>query len=226
MEPIINRNFISTIIVCSAIMFMTEGINANPANWCREGHFPENARIDAYGIIKKNSKKRTYFYHDNSNCPDKYLQCRTNSYLIPGDSVILAGQYRDFYCALYSSRKEKITVGWILKSDVKLKKTSVSAPDDWTGTWKYYESEINISKTESGRLYIRGTSVWLSSFTVHTGEFEINEKPVKIKIENAISSPHECGVRLILIAGWLVVSDNKKCGGVNVTFDGVYSRKK
>jgi hypothetical protein len=35
-----------------------------------------------------------------------------------------------------------------------------------------------------------------------------------------------CGITLRLVGDFLVADDNGDCGGVNVTFDGVYRRKK
>jgi hypothetical protein len=38
------------------------------------------------------------------------------------------------------------------------------------------------------------------------------------------AAPGDCAVRLRRAGKWLLVDDNDNCGGMNVTFDGIYTR--
>jgi hypothetical protein len=68
----------------------------------------------------------------------------------------------------------------------------------------------------------------------HTGDIDANVIPVKdtiafiddgnIPFEKA--SEGNCRVRMQRIDAWLMVEDNEGCGGVGVTFTGLYHRKK
>ena len=222
----------TVIILCFLYPFSHSSIllsrNGNPDNWCRSGHFPAEINSEKTGIIKiqKLNEKRSYFYSDDDSCPDKTARCRKKSYLIEGDEILISHEYKNFICAWYTSNKGRHSEGWLLKSHVKFKKTSVPDINDWIGTWVYYKNEIIIKKSENNKLHTTGNAVWQTEYTVHVGEFDITETPVKNTVTNSIQDEYDCAVRMHLIGKRLVVSDNKNCGGMNVSFDGVYIRKK
>ncbi len=79
-------------------------------------------------------------------------------------------------------------------------------------------------------LRVKGRAYWparnLPPF--HSGEVTGSARPERnlLVLENK-DAPAEfrCQVRLSLVGPLLVVSDNRKCGGANVSFDGVYVRQ-
>ncbi len=58
---------------------------------------------------------------------------------------------------------------------------------------------------------------------IHTGEVEFEAAP-NGNFLTLEENEDLCSVTLRLVGDYLVVSDNLKCGGVNVTFNGVYRK--
>jgi hypothetical protein len=206
----------------------TEG---DPENWCRNGLFPRENANYRIAKIKAAKGERVYFYGDDeADCPDN-KNCRLKSYLINGDEVIVSRARGNFACGWFQPQKGSETVGWISSDKLEFVETaSDAALNDWLGDWRYYDNSINIvSGKKRGLLEISGNAFWKGlGDNIHTGEIagETAPRGNVLKIgENVAEEEDECKAVLRLVGNFLIVSDNLRCGGANVTFSGVYRRK-
>ena len=99
---------------------------------------------------------------------------------------------------------------------------------DWLGAWRAYDNVIRISKSKAaGSLAIKGEATWGSGSRPHTGELDYEAKPAAEKLKFGDGTDEgDCQVTLQLVGKLLVVGDNLHCGGANVSFSGVYQRKR
>jgi hypothetical protein len=204
-------------------------LDGNPENLCRNGFFPRESNEYKTAKVKGNKNEKIYFYDDLRNCPND-KNCRTKSYVIPNDEVIVSRNFGGWACAWYQPKKGLETVGWLALDKLEFKAMNPNpAQGDWLGEWNYAGNSIEIGKGETpGLLTITGNAFWKGlGDNVHVGELDDSSKPAgnELKIGESETEEYACKVTMRLISKYLVVSDNLHCGGVNVTFSGVYQKK-
>ena len=217
------------LTVCCTAAGARAQAEGSPANWCRNGVFARDS--EAFGLARVKGEKgaRVYFYGEEEGCPGPAAKCRQKSYLIPGDEVITSRTFGDWVCAWYQPARGTETVGWLAADRLAPVPTVEHAPlASWLGTWTFYDDSLRVSR---GRrvdvLSVSGDATWqgVNPGNVHVGELSGQGTPVDNVLQLG-EDPEDCQATLRLVGPYLVVSDNKQCGGVNVTFDGVYRRKK
>ncbi len=219
--------FILLLLLSSFAAFAQ--LEGNPENFCRNGFFPRESEDYSIGKIKGKKGERIYFYGDDENCPNG-KNCRLKSYLIPNDKVIVSRKFSNFACAWYQPKKGAETVGWISLDKLEfINMVQSIRKEAWTGTWKFYDSEINIAATNEENIYkVTGNAFWKGlGDNIHIGELDGIAKIVETDLKYGEEETDEfaCKVKLRLIDKFMIVSDNLNCGGMNVTFSGVYRRK-
>ena len=105
-----------------------------------------------------------------------------------------------------------------------------SEKNAWSGTWKFYGSEIKIVPTGKTDVYkITGNAFWqgLRKDNVHVGELDGDAKldEAILKYSEGDLDEYACKITMRLVDRFMIASDNNNCGGVNVTFSGVYRKK-
>lgn len=214
---------------CAAARAQAEG--GNPANWCRNGAFTRDAQEFGLARIRGEKGARVYFYGEEEGCPGPAAKCRQKAYLIPGDEVVTSRTFGDWVCAWYQPARGSETVGW-LAADRLAAVESAAAPTlaSWLGTWNFYSNEVRLSRgARAGVLRVEGEATWVgvNPGNVHTGELSGEAAPAAGVLNlGGGEEEYDCRATLRLVGPYLLISDNKQCGGVNVTFDGVYRRKK
>ncbi len=202
--------------------------NGNPSNWCRNGLFTDEDGEYRIAQVKGNKNERTYFYGDEEDCPDGE-NCRQKAYLIAGDEVIVSKTYGDFSCVWFQPAKGNETVGWIQTARLTEKAPVKPGNIDWIGEWTFYDNSIKFIPTRTnGKYLIKGNAFWKGvGDNIHIGELDFSGTPEKHKLEAGDGEDqYDCRVKMQRVGKYLIVSDNKMCGGVNVTFDGVYIKRK
>ena len=99
----------------------------------------------------------------------------------------------------------------------------------WIGEWSYGENSIRFNPAKLvGSYMIKGEAFWRGlGDNIHIGELDFSGSPKNGKLEAGDGThKYDCQVKMQRVGKYLLVSDNKMCGGVNVSFDGVYTRKK
>lgn len=218
---------------------------ASAKNECRRT--PSLSEGPTLGFGRITAAGRTAFVKDGlaqNGCPDASAECRERAYLVTGDPVILGERRGGYLCASYRGAKGDLArTGWIPADAVAAEPPAPVALDDWLGTWTQAEGRIQVkSGDKPGTLSISGDATWglgdperVKRGGVHLGEISgwVTPKGDGASFamgENATlpvtkGGEYDCKVWLRRLGPWLVVEDNLACGGMNVSFRGVYRRE-
>lgn len=172
------------------------------------------------------------------SCPAATDACRKKSYLVNGD-IVLAGRTKgEFTCVSYQSptaKRGSWVKGWMPTASLA-PVAPMAAPKqaDWIGTWSHPGGDIEIKRGEAGKLNVSGEMVINGGLNPQTADIDADVVPVKdtIAFVDDGSKPFDktdegdCRARMQRVGDWLIVQDNAGCGGVGVTFTGIYHRKK
>ncbi len=218
---------IALVSFSSATLGQSSG---NPENWCREGFFTRDSDDFRIATVEGAKGSRKYFYSDDSEsqkCPES-AGCRLKTYLIPGDKVVANRVRGNSMCVWYTPAKGSPTVGWMRSEDLTIEasvaKVGLTA---WLGEWTYGENTINFTNNKlAGWLNVTGSAVWKGvGDNVHVGELDGRAEPRNGSLVFSDGADEfDCRATMRLVGGFLVVADNLQCGGMNVTFSGVYRR--
>lgn len=172
--------------------------------------------------------ERVHFYRGWEGCPERGAACRENSYLVPGDQVVVGQTQGDWSCVWYQGRKRQF-IEWLPTSKLKLQPVPpVPASDDWIGLWVADPQRIKISRDSSGQLQMDSKLRWDGGLSM-SGEPYSNfggmTAPLRTAGATASAADDYCKVGMTLLGRILVVNDNFSCGGMNVRHSGMYVRK-
>lgn len=193
--------------------------------FCRNGIFAvQNHEV---GIGRITAGKRAFFFNDLDGCPSSDSRCVLKSYLVTGDEVITGRAFGHYLCVYYP--KKGGIAGWLDASRVRRSHVRPDPPlSAWLGRWSDYGNPVVRFYTRKGKLMARADAAWpefnpprdIAPGGPHVGEID---EPVR-RSGNRAYAP-ECGVTFTLLGDFLVGADPKmQCGGVNVSFSGVYRR--
>ena len=214
------------VLCCAAPPAGAQNERGNPANWCRNGAFASDSEEFRLARVKGRKGERAHFYGDEEGCPGPAAKCRQKAYVVPGDEVLVSRAFGDWLCAWYQPARGSETVGWIPAHRLEVSEPEARPPlAAWLGAWGFYNNSLRLSRGKrAGTLRVEGDAGWIGAGpgNVHVGEVSGAAAPAGnvLTVEN-----EECRVTLRLVGPHLVASDNRQCGGANVTFDGVYRRK-
>lgn len=186
---------------------------------------------------------RSYFFRNGAElkgCPNPSDQCRGKSFLVSGDEVALSRTNGAFVCAEFIDVKGVPHSGWLLAGDVV--SPGALAPADWIGSWSREEATIDVKPaTKAGALSITGQATFgaldpdrVKRGDINTGDIEGVVIPNGADLSFStgddgatlpVDQGEGCKVWMGRLGRYLLVSDNWNCGGLNVTFSGVYARK-
>lgn len=175
--------------------------------------------------------ERAYLYKQTQLCPkDKPCGSRQKAYLVSGDVVFAGPLNRGFRCVYYGSSNGKIVAGFIPAENLKaIAEDNGMSIDFLIGTWKYESNSIEIKASAAGKVSGDGQAYYQTAETVNEGSFSAQaplaagQKELVFKEGNDESS---CVVKLHRRGPYLVASDNNNCGGLNVSFSGIYTKAK
>ena len=218
------RLIICIMILCVPLIPAFGQLDGNPENWCRNGAFPRDSEAYRIANVKAANGERVYFFDDDRNCPNDQ-NCRRKAYLIDKDEVLISRIYGNYACAWYQPRKGSEVVGWLPKANLEFRAAEVADFASWLGEWTFYDNALKISRGEKhGSLKVSGNALWKGlGDNVHVGEVDSTGIPD----ENGFMrfTDGDCEVKFRLISRYLIVADNLQCGGMNVSFSGVYRKK-
>ena len=211
---------------------MSFSSHAVPPYSCRNGHFPTYEGIHLAEIVGNGSEK-VYARGDWDGCPE-HESCIQKGYLIKGDRV-LATNTTDGWVCIYYFGKKRDYVGWVKQHEVKDIITPTTAKTNgWLGKWASIGGidSIQIRSGNAGMLEINGKAKWLGGKNssgeeiVHFGQVQGVARPNENRVVISEGDEnHSCVLTLNLIDAFLIATDNEKCGGMNVRFNGVYKQK-
>jgi hypothetical protein len=197
------------------------------------------------GAVTTSERRVNFAKNDGvqTGCPSDAAACREQAYVVPGDKVIVGRRFGSFTCASYVTPKGLGRAGWLPSAAITpLPDQTSSSPESWVGNWQAPEKSIVIRRNASSDgLDLTGSATWggqdpdrVKRGAVNTGAFEAMAKPngsslaftvgVRETLPYDKSTDADCSVRLRLLESFLLVQDNGRCGGMNVSFSGAYNK--
>jgi hypothetical protein len=200
--------------------------SGNPPNWCRNGAFTADATEFKLAQVAGAPGARVYFHGDGADdCPQAGANCRQKSYVVAGDQLVVSRRYDAYLCGWYQPQRGHETVGWLPAASLRVVEPDKQPPvERWLGAWQFYGQTLRVSRApqQPGQLHVEGEAFWRGlGDNIHTGEVAADARPAG---HTLALDAEECQVTLRLVGDYLIVRDNLGCGGVNVTFNGVYQR--
>jgi hypothetical protein len=194
---------------------------------CRNGLFPAEP---PFALAKVRGEERAFFHQDMDGCPWSGTACRDNSYVVPGDTVIVGKVRKGFACAFYPS-KGGGTAGWVPTRQLSLQFVeTMPAPADWVGTWSSEGNPLIKIEKRLGSLHATGEAFWPGRPgthdypSIHVGE--IDGAVAVTGHKGRYEDDNLCEIDFTLLGPYLLASSNRNCGGANVMFTGVFQRER
>jgi hypothetical protein len=177
-------------------------------------------------------------------CPSLASTCRLKAFLVRGDEVLVnATEEGPYVCATFKTQNGKLTRGFLPRTTLQVVSPGPVSARQWEGKWRRdSEAEIVVS-SRGDEVEISGTATWGGSDPqrvkrgeINTGELKGIGKPrdqvlaIGYDPERSAFPPSEqeavdiCAAQLELHGRYMLVEDNGKCGGLNVSFTGLYVR--
>jgi hypothetical protein len=207
------------------------GLSLGAAGAARAG--PVQASLCTYGpaatsigLAKAAGAPKVYL----KNCPPGETGCTEpgrSPYVIPGDTVIVGARAGDAVCVAMPNRQGD-TTGWALAAQLQPLPTPPAPPAAWVGHWTQYGGDSIDLTLKGGALVVSGAACWPACNASGKGRVpnvgDLDGKAAPAGNHLRIGSDDDCAAELWLVGSYLVVFDNMGCGGMNVTFTGVYQR--
>ena len=213
------------LLLCSAAAASAQ----TPEDTCRNGSFPSNET--AVGRAQVIGAGRLALLSDDNGCPAETAKCRGTTVLAPGAIVLTGHRHGAYLCAFAPTHDD---AGYI--ESVRLKPLPVVASPPlkaWVGDWRDGDNTIGLT-AKGATLTADGEAYWPSAHPSarqfpggpNVGDLSGSAAPKGNAVTFAdASDPQACSATLRLIGDILVVADNGACGGMNVSFSGVYRRR-
>lgn len=194
---------------------------------CRNGHFPSYQDMKL-GFVRESISDRSYFYDDGTGCPYKDT-CKENAYIVPSDEILVSKTQDGWSCVWYQGTNREF-VGWMRSENLGLKLYEDNySLSDWVGDWRFIGTDtyLKITQAQQAKLNVSGKAYWSNGRGLtNYGSVDETGFPNGMNLEvKSGDEIYDCKVHLRLLQEYLVVYDNKTCGGMNVNFDGVYLKK-
>ena len=203
----------------------------------------------ALAIVKGGDRAHFVKGGEQAGCPSAGAACTARAFVVGGDAVVVSATGGDYACAVFTGPGPKAvsTSGFLPRA--QLAAPPAGAPvkiSAWAGTWRSGDEQtIIIRGKPDGHLVIKGDATWgggdperVKRGAVNAGEFGAEGsiadgttafaidgdgaiKPIDLKLP---ADSSVCVVKLWRLGPYLVAADNLGCGGMNVTFTGVYRK--
>jgi len=213
----------------AAILCTAAAVAASPAR--AQDIDPASAAYQDMRLARVRAGERAYFYRDDiEGCPAITNRCRKRAYLVTGDVMLIGPAKGGLVKAAYTDTTGRPTEGWLSRSLIQPIPTPPVTPAAWRGYWTVDTAHIEITAgRRPGRIRAEGGALWgthdpdrVRIGGINTGEFA---GEAAITRDHALFADDDCRVSVRLIGPYLVAADNLQCGGLNVSFSGVYRRQ-
>ena len=209
----------------AAPLALAQGFDAEEqdARMCRNG-LP--ASDPPFQLARIAGDGRAYLLEDTDKCPEEG-ECRQESYLVPGDQVVVTKLRMGHACVHYPNASGN-AAGYVPLDRIALQEHDTDPPPEaWLGTWSDSGNPHVAIAMEGGGLTIAGTSYWPGpngSRRYPYPNIGDIDGPLTILGNRARYDDGHCRVDFTLVGQFLMAHDNFRCGGLNVRFDGLYRR--
>lgn len=218
---------------------------AQPADGdCRYEAFTAEAMLEA-ALVRNDGARLNFVKNatDQPGCPALGEACRERAYLVPGNGVIAGRRHEGFRCAVYPASNGQVRTGWLPETGLI---TLPPANDpDFVGKWRSGPEQSIAIRRDGANWQLEGQATYgaqdperLRRGAVNIGDFSAtvprtgSDGPTRLAFTEGPDGtlPYDkgeetaCKMRMQLVGPWLIVGDNLRCGGANVTFNGIYRR--
>ena len=163
-------------------------------------------------------------------CPSLAPACRDTAYLVAGDNVIRGGSRGAFACATYVGVTGQTRSGWLPAGALADDPPAKVVLDDWVGTWTSGSEQTITVRRKGDRLAVSGTATYGARNPErlrHGGpDLAWTDGETGIVPRFSPGDMMFCSVRMRLLPPNLIAESTAACGGMNVTFGGVYRRER
>jgi hypothetical protein len=178
-----------------------------------------------------------------AGCPSPVNACRLKAYLVLGDEVLMNATDDPYVCARFKTQSFNETIGLLPRAALQIVPPEQASIQKWDGTWRRDSEAEIVIESRGDVVTVSGNATWGSSDpqrvkrgAINTGELDASGKPrgrvLAIGYDPDRSSfppadaaaPDVCAAQLELYGRYLTVEDNGRCGGLNVSFTGLYVR--
>jgi hypothetical protein len=177
-------------------------------------------------------------------CPSLGSTCKLKAFLLPGDEVLVnVTEQGPYVCATYKTQSGVMTRGLLPRLALQVASPAEIPAQQWEGKWRRDSEAEIVIKSRNDEVEISGEASFgnrnperRKRGQINTGELNGTGKPrgqvlaIGYDPERSAFPPSEdeapdiCAAQLELLGRYLLVEDNLRCGGLNVTFTGVYVR--
>jgi hypothetical protein len=161
---------------------------------------------------------------DGPNCPGPAAACRSGFSAAPGATLLL-GKGRPPYVCAFEARTGMM--GWVADQRLAARPVDPTPPlAAWIGTWRLYDNRI-VLKQAGESVEADGDAYWPGKniMPANEGSFAGTARPSGNRLHFGGDDQQGCQVDMTLAGPFLVVADNTGCGGHNVSFTGIFTRR-
>jgi hypothetical protein len=210
---------------------------------------PNEADFGALDLARVKTGAPRLNFTESGCTPSRTQTCRMRAYVTPGDAVVIGPVFDANACATYTDTKGRMTSGILPNDRLEAFKPPVApTPAALVGTWLREEAEIKIDLKpgQRGAMAFEGEATYgakdperVKLGAVNTGSFEFDHTPMTNVVSVGLSmgaggetvtvarkeaKEDDCQIAMIALGPYLIVEDNRMCGGLNVSFTGVYRK--
>jgi hypothetical protein len=190
------------LLLCPAFLFGDASAAENRD--CSSVAYDDDLSNLSLGAISSGKVNFVANESDKTGCPSTGAACKSRAFLIDKDVVILDGRReRAFVCAGFVNAKGEETNGWLPAS---------SDAAEVSGSATYGVGAATHEGDIDGTIDPRQT---VQSFALDGDKQVAYDK----------AGQYDCAVTLRQLGAFLFVSDNNNCGGANVSFSGLYTKR-
>jgi hypothetical protein len=202
--------------------------------------------------VKPGGKRYFYRTEEVAGCPALTARCRRKGYVLPGDVLVAGASIGAFTTVEFAKPKGMHSYGAIESAGIEPIPPQAAPPlSAWTGEWvRDIDAHISIKAVgASAELQVEGFALWgthdperVRRGGINTGELGgsfvpkgawggvLEEEAEQVDWQNGFPfnsrDTYRCQVQFRLIGPYLLVNDDgDNCGGLNVTFTGVYRKQ-
>lgn len=194
---------------------------------CRNGLFTVQPDPIELAVITPGG--RSWFLEDMDGCPSAESRCRQRAYVVAGDRV-LTGRTRGRYVCVYYPSRGGGTAGWMDSARIRRIAVDRDPPiSAWLGRWSEDGNPTVRFVRRGTDLEVEGEAYWPSRNPPADFPGGPNEGSIGgiVRVSGNVAHEAECNIRFTLLGDLLVVADpDRNCGGMNVSFSGVYRRER
>jgi hypothetical protein len=213
--------FLAAMIL--ALPGVAAAAEVDPTSQC-VGDLIFDGELSQLGVARVIADGRVPFQKVAPGCPGASAACRSNAYLVKREIVITGPRQGDWTCVLFHGAKTDAE-GWVRTNQLAPVSQLPGLPA-WTGEWVRDKNASVTLKPAGAALDVDGYAQWVGAMR---GQLNVGQLDGKASVRGdtaTFQADDICHASLRLLGSLLVVRDDGACGGFNVTFTGVYQKRR